>query len=509
MNYKQTKKWFFRALVVSGTTLVIAFTWMDYEIGNMWGAHTSKVDHEQFSRPQSSIVINNINALSSDGMSMAANQSLLIEQSLIKFIGADISVPRNAIVIDGTGKYLIPGLIDSHVHLWRSANDLLLYLANGVTHIRELNGSDEHLAWRTEIEQGRMGPTLFVASPRLNSNNRYKGWFDQWTAKMANISDSKDAKNVLNSFSKENYDAVKIYSFLSGEDFLAIDAASVDNGIPLLGHIPITLKLDDIWRSNLRELAHIEELVKALDREFGGYDADNAETFLQFIKARGDKVAQNLVVNNMAVVSTLWLMESFSAQRHHLDQALTEVALEYVNPGISELSPLAPRVMGWLPDSNIYRIGHHHSAEILLGDKLYWESYAKAHHLLLQAMIKKNVTILAGTDANVPTTVPGFSMHDELKSLVDAGMSASQALRSATAVPAKWMNIKSGKIAQGYNADLVVLDANPLEDITHTKNINTVISRGRLIPRQTLDDMLMSVKKANDHSRTVNIDQYR
>jgi imidazolonepropionase-like amidohydrolase len=123
-------------------------------------------------------------------------------------------------------------------------------------------------------------------------------------------------------------------------------------------------------------------------------------------------------------------------------------------------------------------------------------------------MVKNGVTLLAGTDANVPTAVPGFSMHDELQSLTKAGMTPSQALLAATATPAKWMKVKSGKVVQGYNADLVLLDANPLIDIKNTKTINTVISNGRLIPRQQLDQMLSEVKTVNDQSRKTDIDQF-
>jgi len=210
----------------------------------------------------------------------------------------------------------------------------------------------------------------------------------------------------------------------------------------------------------------------------------------------------------MAVVTTLWLTESFARQRHHLHHALTQVELDYVNPGISELSPLSSRVMGWLPNSNIYRISQQHSHDVLKGDEQYWNTYANAHQILLRAMVDKGVTVLAGTDANVPIAVPGFSIHDEIASLTEAGMTPSQALFSATAAPATWMKLKSGRIALGYDADLVLLDANPLVDIKHTKSINLVIRDGRLLPRETLDQMLTDVRKANDQSRNEQVDQF-
>ncbi|MBV1910028.1 MAG: amidohydrolase family protein [Kangiellaceae bacterium] len=462
MKLKLVKKWLFRVILAQIALSIPVFIWFDYQIDDMWGAHTVVVDHTKFNIAQELIAIENVNVLSADGTAMLADKTVIIDRGKIQSISSSISPPANALLVDGQGKYLIPGLIDSHVHLWQSPNDLLLYLANGVTQVRELNGSEDHLQWREEIENGRMGPRLFVASSRINSNGRLKGWFDSWTAKTTNIDAPEGAETVVKSFSSNQFDAVKVYSYLSKEDFFAVNKAAEKLNIPILGHIPMSVKLEDIWNSSLKELAHIEEFVKALDREFGGYNSSNTEQFLQFVQTRGGDVANNLKKNNMAVVTTLWLMESFAKQRHDIHTGLSEVELAYVNPGITELSPIASKVMGWLPNSNIYRISHDHPNDVLEGDKNYWNTYAKANQILLQAMLQKGVVVLAGTDANVPIAVPGFSMHDELMSLTNAGMSPSQALLTATAAPANWMKIKSGKIAEGYNADLVLLDANPL-----------------------------------------------
>ncbi len=508
MNFKLVKKWFFRVAIAQSVLLVAAFIWVDYQIDDMWGAHTEFVDHKKYRAPRSLIAIENVSVLSADGMRMIAGQTVIIEHGKIQSIGSDAVVSGEAFKVNGEGKYLIPGLIDSHVHLWQSPNDLLLYLANGVTQVRELNGSDDHLRWREEIERGRLGPKLFVASSRINSNGRIKGWFDHWTAKITSINEPEAAQGVLTSFADNNYDAIKVYSFLDKDDFSAVNRAASEIDIPILGHIPMSVDLDDIWNSSLSELAHIEELVKALDREFGGYDSDNTEQFLQFIESRSQDVASKLKQNNMAVVTTLWLMESFARQRHDLHRALKQVELDYVNPGIAELSPLSSRVMGWLPNSNIYRISHNHSHDVLKGDERYWNTYASAHQILLRAMVDNGVIVLAGTDANVPIAVPGFSMHDELDSLTQAGMTPSQALYSATAAPAKWMNLKSGRVAHGYNADLVLLDNNPLVDIKHTKSINLVIRDGRLLQRDTLDQMLTDVRDANNQSRNEQVDQF-
>jgi adenine deaminase len=187
---------------------------------------------------------------------------------------------------------------------------------------------------------------------------------------------------------------------------------------------------------------------------------------------------------------------------------LKEVELEYENPGISEWSKYIPGGLGWLPKVNRYKIQEELNNEGLVADKKFWKTYGEACSILAKNLSEAGVTIMAGTDANLPPTVPGFSLHDELISLNNAGMSTSQVLKSATSVPATWLNSNSGSIDIGYDANLVLLDKNPLDDIRNTKTIHMVINRGKAYDRVLLDKMLEAVKTANDNSRTVEIDEF-
>ncbi|MEX0274096.1 MAG: amidohydrolase family protein [Flavobacteriaceae bacterium] len=224
--------------------------------------------------------------------------------------------------------------------------------------------------------------------------------------------------------------------------------------------------------------------------------------------AHSEALAKNLIANDIAVTSTLWLTESFVRQRYELDKVLCEVELEYENPGISEWVHYIPQGLGWLPEVNRYKIMGELSPAERIGDKKYWETYGKACALLAENLSRHGVKIMAGTDTNLPPTVPGFSLHDELISLNNAGMSQAEVLRAATIVPAKWLKSNSGKIAVGYEANLVLLEKNPLVDINNTKSINTVIARGQVFDRHLLDTMLKAVKDANDNSRKVEIKKY-
>ena len=498
-SYKKITIWLLVLLLVFS---VFTLYYINNEVNKFWGAHTEVVNPNQFISSQTPFAITHVSVLSSDGERMIPNQTVIINQGMIESVNDETTVPAGFEVIDGTDQFLIPGLIDSHVHLWQSPNDLLLYLANGVTHIREMNGSEEHLQWKQEVSAGRPGPDLFVATRRHNSSGFFKGWFNRWTAKINNVNDVDEVEAAVLNIKQTGYDAIKIYTFLDKKYFHAFNQVAPKIGMNLLGHIPITMELSEIWDSNMKELAHIEELVKALNREFGGYDSDSADAFLSFVQQRSDEVATQLLKNDMAVVSTLRLTESFSGQKANISNSLQGVELGYVNPGITESTVPSIKVLGWLPEVNIYRWPNDFPANLKKSSQVYWNTYAHANRLLLQAMVNKGVKVLAGTDANVPVMVPGFSLHNELLSLTHAGMSDAQALRSATSVPAEWMNVKTSRVQAGYQADLLLLNSNPLLEIENTKDIDIVFSNGRRYDRHQLDAMLTAVRHANDNSRT-------
>ncbi len=504
MNWK---KWIKYASLVFIVFNIVLFLWMTREGKRMYGGLTDRVNHEQFQPQQGAFAIKDVNVLSPNGDQFVQQQTVLISGGKIVSIDSMSNIPPDVTVIDGSGKYLIPGLIDTHVHLFQSPNDLLLYLANGVTEIRELIGDENHLAWREQIENGRPGPRMFVASPRLGTFGTLEGWFMSWSQGYMNIQNAEEAEQAVKTLHDQGYDGIKVYSQLNKESYLAINKTARSLGMPVFGHIPWDLKLSDIWQSGQSGIAHFEELMNALNREFDYFKGEE-EAFLKFVDQRSDDLADNLIQNDIGVTSTLWLTESFVRQKFTLNQILSEVELEYANPGISEWVPYIPGGLGWLPAVNRYRLPENMTEEEKAASKKYWETYARACQLLAKNLSARGVKIMTGTDANLPPAVPGFSLHDELKSLNQAGISPSQVLRSATSIPAAWLKRNSGKVMPGLEANLVLLEKNPLEDISHSTSIHTVIAKGSVYNRALLDDMLSAVKKANDASRTINIDQF-
>ena len=509
MKFRKLKKWLLRISSILMLILIAGLFFANYELKKMFGAYTDVVDTSQLDVVPTPTTITNISILSPDGNRFIENQTVRIDKGKIISIDSLNKVPTAQLIINGEGKYLIPGLVDAHVHTWQSPNDLLLYVANGVTHIREMMGSPEHLKWRQEIEEGRrLGPKMFVASNKIQSFKPLKGWFMNWSQGNINLNKSDKAFPTLKNLSTQGYDAIKIGTFLSKDTYKALSAEIDKIDLPLIGHIPISINLEEFWLSNQKEVAHIEEFVKALNREFGYYNKENADEFLEFVKERSNEIANNLLKHKITVVSTLGLTESFLRQKFDLDKLLKTVQLSYVNPGITEGTILTSRALGWLPKVNLYRLPKNLNPEEVSGIKIFWDTYVKAHQIILKALAENGVQVLAGTDSNIPVMTPGFALHNELKSLTQSGMSPSQALRSATAAPANRMKIKSGKILPNHRADLIILNKNPLKNIENTKTIETVILKGKVFNRTQLDAILNAVKKANDKSRTTDITSY-
>lgn len=511
MNWK---KWIKYTAIALAILLISSFVYMSRVGTRMYGGLTTKVDHTQFKPAEGKFAIRNVSILSLDGDSLISNQTVLIENGLIIAIDSNLNILPGTAEIDGMGKYLIPGLIDTHVHLFQSPNDLLLYLANGVTEIQELIGEDSHLQWKREVEDGRVGPKMHVASPRLGSFEKLEGWFMSWSQGYMNIQDASQGREAVQRLHEQGYDGIKIYSQLNRESYMAITETAKSLDMRVMGHVPWELTLQDIWENGQSGIAHFEELMNALSREFDsngrriGSFKGREDEFLQFIETRSDALAKDLIDNEVAVTSTLWLTKSFARQPFDLKAVLEEVELEYENPGISEWVEFIPQGLGWLPSVNRYKLPANQTEEGRAASVKYWDTYAKACELLAHYLSERGVKIVTGTDANLPLAVPGFSLHDELGSLNDAGMSNAQVLLAATALPAQWLGSNSGKIAVGYDANLVLLEKNPLEDISNTKVINTVIAKGKVYNRALLDQMLAAVKAANDESRDVNIDAF-
>jgi len=516
-------KWSLRAagLIIVLTVLAVMalFVLTNRLVDSIYGGQTVVAGHVQFQTDVKPTAITNVSVLSPDGTGMLADRTVLLDDGEIISVVQDGSVPDGMTIINGQGKFLIPGLVDSHVHVQRSPNDLLLYVANGVTQIRSMGGSESDLILRQEIENGRIGPHFFVSSTAMSSDSVltsagpdwFSGplavWFAELAFNMHSTPNADQAAKDARSFAQDGYDGFKLYGFLDMDSYRAILDVADELDVPTVGHLPDTMPLSELRTTKLREIAHIEEIVKGLLNEFGGFNDQGGSAFLGLVESRKEEIIADLAANDIAVHSTLWFTESLKEQVFNLEAAIVDVPLEYANPGIVEGHSSTDN--GWLPGSNKFQTYAGDTPEEVSLSRDFWDAREKAHHILLEAMVEGGVTILAATDANGWLMIPGFSLHDELQSLNRVGMSPAQTLYAATAAPAKQINNNAGVIEAGRRADLVLLNENPLANIENTTSIDTVIQNGRVLGRAKLDAMLEAVKAANAASRKFDIGKYQ
>lgn len=503
---KSIVKWILGSIIALFVIYIGAFIVVKSEVKHYLGKNTSVVDTSQLDIRSGQLAITNVSALSTDAQSMRDSLTVLISNGNIEYVGSIIEIPDSYHTIEGNGQYLIPGLADTHTHLYKSKNDLLLYLANGVTHIANMNSWNDrlYLSWRKEVDNGSLSPNMYVAAGGMSSKKGFMSKVRVLFGDHSGYNTPSQVREAIKKYKREGYDAVKVYN-LNKDVYIAASEEAKTQNITLVGHLPPTVGLEDLYNSNQSQLAHVEEITKAIMNDFGGLGYKNTEEYLKYLTENCDAIAQKLKEKNIVVSSTIWVIESIPKQDFDLPNFLKTIPLEYQNPGIIEGSMVHS---GWLPGNNRYENPDNTDKKSVQNGKLFWGTYIQALHIMTEALVRNGVTITVGTDSNTAGVIAGFSLHDELESLSNIGLSNAQILEAATLAPAQWMKTDAGKIEAGYSANLVLLDKNPLEDIRNTRTINGVFTNGKYLNRHTLDTILQSIKEANTNSREVSIDQF-
>ncbi len=412
------------------------------------------------------------------------NQAVLIKGDRIFKIGpADqIAIPRNAQVIAGQGAFLMPGLADMHVHLRNDwpLSQLDMYLAHGVTTIRDLGGKEFMLRWRDEIKAGkRSGPTIYVAAPIIYG----------YEQNSADLTASKTA----------GYDFIKLYSYFSKQDFQKIMQKAKKLNLYTVGHIPYAMGLDGVIKEGMDEIAHIEELTFELvdfDRnrnlqpnEWLPYIIQNA---MQQIKMSSDFDIDNLsgaqkerftaVVNKLKSVNipvcTTMVIDDVIVQKLFAPQKfLARPEYRYLPPAYKK---------AFLDGMEKHQIQFKGIEELA---SFKYELDKK----LLVEMHQAGVPLVLGTDAGTGAMgiVPGVSLHDELRILVESGFTPYEAIKTATVnasnVAAAMTGTNDfGTIEVGKRADFILVNKNPLKSIAHILDNRGVMVSGNWYDRAYL-----------------------
>jgi hypothetical protein len=496
------------AIAIVSITIIAGITeyfWSNHQVKTHKGGYVEVIDPTSFVDTFEQIGIKNVNILSHDSQSFIL-KNIVLKNGIIEAITSVDSLDINVQYIDGTGQFLIPGLVDTHVHLSQSKNDLYLYLANGVTSICEMFGTKEHLQWRKEAKEGAISPNMYVATTKLGSQEGFNASMSKYYGGAIHITSASKARKAIRKFKKEGYDAIKLGSLLNQEIYNAITDEAKQLQIPTIGHLPYQVGLKNLYQSEQSHLAHVEEIAKATMKDFGGLNSSNTEEYIDYLKKNIDNIAIKLREKNISVSTTVWLMESLPKQAFNLEEFIKTVELEYANSGIIEGSSISK---GWLLGHNEYEnLEAKNNPKRKVKWNAYYKTYIEAIHIVTKALIANNAILLTGTDTNVPGIVPGFSIHDEMNSLSNLGMSNAQILHASTQAPADFMKTNTGKIAIGYASNLVLLNKNPLDDIKNTKSIASVFFHNYKINKKQIRQILEAVKEANQQSRTIAIEKY-
>lgn len=388
------------------------------------------------------------------------DRTVLVADGRITWIGpsVDASIPDDAVRIDGRGKFLTPGLVDVHVHI--TAEDLPLFVASGVTTIREMNGSAGHLALRDDVTSGRRtGPAMLVASTLM------AGVEQPWRHLL--IENAAQAVSAVRLAAAEGYDLIKVYDGLGSEAYGSLMAEAARAGMPVGGHIPEAVGLDAVLASGQREIAHVEQIARAVT----SHDPDPAVI---------DETARRLAERGVWVVPTLAVIQRLTLQSTPEVQALLDAP---------EMAYVDSSTYGWW---NSLRRAGGPAAPRPMATRI-----AAFYDALVAAMDRSGVPMAVGTDTPNPFTVPGFSVADEVIALERAGLTRFAALSAATRRAAELLGGAGefGTIAAGRRADLVLLDANPLDDLDALRTPAGVVLRGVWLPRTALDDLLTAARK--------------
>ena len=429
------------------------------------------------------------------------DQTVLVEGDRVTAVGPStgVAVPAGASVVDGTGRYVIPGLWDLHVHAARDGRARSfwpLFLAHGVTGIRETGSyTDSLLAWRAEARrQPERAPRIVWSSPMLDGDP------PSYSHGIA-VRTPEEARAVVAQMHALGFDYLKVYNGLSREAFFALAEEARRVGIPIAGEVPDAVAPVEAAEAGMRSFEHLWNLFEAcvpgapalrdslrgLDRAdapdeqrrpvreaqyrrwLGGMEAACRDALVADLAAAGVWQVPTLVVNrSYSFMDSTWTVDPRrrwvpARVLAEWDALREEVLAEYGPTGVAA-----------------------------------WRARYRAEADLLRRMAAAGVGVLAGSDASdEPFVYAGASLHDELALLVAAGLTPLQALQAATLNPAVFLGRDDlGTVAPGKLADLVLLDADPLVDITNTQRIRSVVLNGRLLDRPTLDALLGQAEAA-------------
>ncbi len=426
---------------------------------------------------QREIVFTSVNVVPMDSERIIENQMVMVKNGKVVSIGKKVKYGKDALVIDAKGKYLIPGLAEMHAHVPPNENIeshkevLFLFAANGITTIRGMLGHPKHLELRTMVNSGEVfGPRFYTTGPSFNG---------------LSVKTAERGAAMVREQKAAGYDYLKLHPGLTKETFAAVSTTAKEVGIPFAGHVSFGV---GVWRAidaGYSSIDHLDGFVEAMVPGIESMVEQQTGLFGMFVADKADesvipKLMKGLKEKNIWVVPTQSLADRWFDSRFTGEEFLKDPDAKYMAKAT---------VNQWIESKKTLMANAQYDAKKI-------EGFIKLRRKLIYECQRNGVGLLLGCDAPQVFNVPGFSTHNELKYLVDAGLTPYQALRTGTVNVAKYLNLAdAGMIQAGAVADLVLIAGNPLADITNSKKVEGVMVHGKWLSKSEIDAGLKKLEK--------------
>jgi imidazolonepropionase-like amidohydrolase len=409
-------------------------------------------------------------------------QTVVVRDGRIAEVGpaGQVKVPPGATQIDGRGKFLMPGLADMHAHLFPgdgSANDLaaqqlILYLANGVTTVRNMIGAPAHVVLRDRVREGKLlGPTIVTAGPPLTGN----------VAVSAEV-----AERIVAEQKQAGYDLLKVHEGLKPEVYEAIAAAARKAGIPFAGHVTASVGLARAIAARQATIEHLDGYLQALVPEDSPVPPPPSQVVLGPVLEHVDErrlPALARATRDAGIYNTPTL-------------ALFKIVVSADDPSEFSKWPELRYVPAKMRDGFARQKAGIKLDEVPASER---RRYVELRDHVVKALYDAGAKLLVGPDSPQLFLVPGFGTHREMAAMAEAGLTPYAVLQAATRNAADYLNASAefGTVEAGKRADLLLLDANPLQSVANASRVAGVMVRGRWLPRAELDRMLEEIAAAD------------
>lgn len=426
---------------------------------------------------ETATLISNVHIVDVENGTIIENKHVIIDSTKIQLILDEVlNADQYQNVIDGKGGYLIPGLAEMHAHIpqpntprERLEEVLFLYLSNGITTIRGMLGHETHLTLREDVANGKvLGPRIFTASPSLNGNS---------------ITSKEEAIDKVTAYKEAGFDFLKIHPGIQREVFDQVVTTANKVGIPFAGHVPVDVGIRHALKSKYTSIDHIDGFLEGLVPESENVDPTTNGFFGYAFTplantANIDELVSLSKEHKVWIVPTQSLFERWFAPIT-ADELLKQPEMKYM--------PKAT-LANWKQTKERYMADASFS-------ETQWQQFDSIRKQLLAALSKNGHGILLGSDAPQLFNVPGFSIHHEIDGMLGSGMTPKDILKSGTLSPAIFFNMENtfGQVKEGLVADLVLLEANPLEDLKALKTIQSVILKGQVITKTEINERLTKI----------------